>query len=141
IVHIDEDDVLDQLGTRESTVALVAAMVLVCVAAPVVEEFFFRGFFFGALRNWKGVWPAAILTGAVFGGIHLGGSPVGALVPLAVLGFGLCLLYEQTGSLYPCIAVHAINNAIAFGSLNDWTWEIPLLVVGSLAASFVIAVP
>ena len=44
-------------------------------------------------------------------------------------GFGLCLLYQRTGSLYPCIALHAINNCVAFGVTQDWTWEIPLLVV------------
>jgi uncharacterized protein len=142
VVDIDEDtELLRDLGVEDSTLALVAAMLMVCVVAPVVEEFFFRGFFFTALRNWKGLWPAAVATGAVFGAIHVGSSPVGALVPLAVLGFGLCLLYAKTGSLYPCIAVHALNNAIAFGTLNDWTWQIPLLTAGALAASLLVTVP
>jgi membrane protease YdiL (CAAX protease family) len=142
IIHVPEDsELLDQLGVEQSTAALIGAMIMVCVAAPVVEEFFFRGFFFTALRNWRGLWPAAIGTGVVFGAIHLGSSPAGALVPLAVLGFGLCLLYAWTGSLYPCIAVHAINNSIAFGTLNDWTWGIPVLLVGSLVACFAIAIP
>jgi uncharacterized protein len=98
----------------------------------VAEEVFFRGYFFTALRNWKGVWPAAILTGLVFGAIHAGSAPIGYLVPLAVFGFGLCLLYWKTGSLYPCIALHAINNSIAFGVTQSWDWQIPLLVIGSL---------
>ena len=34
--------------------------------------------------------------------------------PLAALGFMFCLVYERTGSLYPVIALHALNNAIAF---------------------------
>jgi uncharacterized protein len=141
-VEIEEDtQLLRDLGVRDSPAALVAALLMVCVLAPVVEEFFFRGFFFGALRNWRGLWPAAVLTGLVFGGIHIGSSPVGALVPLALLGFGLCLLYARTGSLYPCIAVHAINNSIAFGTLNDWTWQIPLLLAGSLTACFLVTVP
>ena len=46
-------------------------------------------------------WPAAIITGLVFGGVHAGSAPVVDLVPLAGLGFGLCLLYRYTGSLYP----------------------------------------
>ncbi len=133
-VEIEEDtDLLRELGADRSDVLLVLAALLVCVLAPLVEEFFFRGFFFRALFNWRGVWPAAILTGVVFGAIHIGSSPIGALVPLAFFGFGLCLLYWRTRSLYPCIAVHAINNSIAFGSLNDWTWQIPVLLVASLA--------
>jgi uncharacterized protein len=141
-VDIPEDtELLRDLGVDKSTLALIAAMVMVCVVAPVVEEFFFRGFFFTALRNWKGLWPAAVGTGVVFGAIHVGSSPVGALVPLGVLGFGLCLLYAKTGSLYPCIAVHALNNAIAFGTLNDWSWQIPVLAAGSLATSLLVTVP
>jgi membrane protease YdiL (CAAX protease family) len=32
-----------------------------------------------------------------------------------LIGFLFCLVYERTGSLYPVIALHALNNAIAFG--------------------------
>ena len=57
------------------------------------------------------------------------------LVPLAGLGFGLCLLYRYTGSLYPCIVSHALNNSIAFASLEGWGWqEFVLLIAASLAA-------
>jgi CAAX protease family protein len=128
----EKDDVVDQLGANSSTVALVAVTVLVCVVAPIAEEFFFRGYFFGALRNWRGVWPAAVLTGLVFGGIHVGSAPVGFLVPLAFFGFLLCLIYDRTRSLYPCMALHCINNSIAFGVGEHWGWEIPLVLIGSL---------
>jgi hypothetical protein len=141
IVEIEDDDLLDQFGTDDSALLLALTGLMVCVAAPVVEEVFFRGFFFTALRNWRGVWPAAIITGIVFGGIHVGSSPVGALVPLMVFGVGLCLLYAQTRSLYPCIAVHAVNNAIAFSVMNDWSWEIPLVIAGSLALCALITAP
>ena len=80
------------------------------------EEFFFRGYFFTALRSWRGMWPAALITGLVFGAIHAGSSDPAFLVPLGLLGMGLCLLYVRTGSLYPCIAAHALNNSIAFGA-------------------------
>jgi len=127
----ERDDLPQELGADESTVALVAVGVLVCVVAPIAEEFFFRGYFFTALRNWKGVWPAAILTGLVFGAIHGGSAPPGYLVPLAAFGFGLCLLYWRTGSLYPCIALHALNNSLAFGVTQGWDWQIPLVMLGA----------
>ena len=100
---------------------MLAVVVLITVVAPLGEELFFRGFFFGALRNWRGPWPAALITGLVFGGIHVGSSPVGYLVPLLIFGVGLCLLYEWTGSLYPAIALHALNNSIALGANLDGT--------------------
>jgi membrane protease YdiL (CAAX protease family) len=130
---LDETDNLPQeLGVDESTVALIAVCFLVVVMAPIGEELFFRGFFYRALRNWKGMWPAAIITGVVFGGIHAGSSPIGYLVPLAVLGIGLCLLYQWSGSLYPPIALHAINNSIAFGVSVGWDWQILPTAAGSL---------
>jgi membrane protease YdiL (CAAX protease family) len=134
ILNIHEsDDVVKQLGADNSTVALVAVSVLVCVVAPIAEEFFFRGFFFSALRNWRGLWPAAVITGLVFGGIHVGSAPVGFLVPLAFFGFVLCLIYDRTRSLYPCMALHCINNSIAFGVGEKWGWQIPVVLAGSLA--------
>ena len=30
-----------------------------------------------------------------------------------------CLVYEKTGSIYPVIALHAINNSIAYGVAVD----------------------
>jgi membrane protease YdiL (CAAX protease family) len=129
----ENDDVVEQLGADSSTVALIAVSVLVCVVAPMAEEFFFRGYFFGALRNWRGVWPAAVITGLVFGGIHVGSAPVGFLLPLAFFGFLLCLIYDRTRSLYPCMTLHCVNNSIAFGVGEKWDWQIPLVLVASLA--------
>jgi CAAX protease family protein len=129
----DDQPLLDDLGVDESTVLLVLGMVTVCVLAPLVEEIFFRGFFFRALCNTMTIPMAAICTGIVFGLMHLLSSPIEAIVPLAILGALFCLLYQATGSLYPCIAAHAINNSVAFGVAEDWGWEIAPLVVGSLA--------
>lgn len=134
VLNIDEHDNLPkELGVDQSTVSLLAVAALVAVVAPIAEEVFFRGYFFTALRNWRGTWPAAIITGLVFGLIHAGSSPAGFLVPLAVLGFLLCLLYARTGSLYPCIVLHSLNNSVAFGVSESWGWQIPVLAVAALA--------
>lgn len=132
-VH-DKEKIVDQLGANDSATALVAVCALTCVVAPLCEELFFRGYFFTALRNWRGTLPAALLTGLVFGGIHAGSAPVGYLVPLAFFGFALCLLYRATRSLYPCIALHALNNSVAFGVTEHWSWQIPVLAVAALGS-------
>jgi uncharacterized protein len=128
-VNPPEEKVLEQIGTG------VLSAALTCVIAPIGEEFLFRGFIFTALRNWRGPWTAAVISGLLFGLVHVGSAPLLDLVPLAALGFGLCVLYRQTGSLYPCIAVHSLNNSLAFGQLAkwNWQWQIPLLAVASLA--------
>jgi uncharacterized protein len=125
-----KDTITEELGAKDSTVALIAVTFIVTVCAPLAEEFFFRGYFFGALRS-NGFWPAALLTGLAFGVVHVFGSPIAFILPLAALGAGLCLIREKTGSLYPGIALHCLNNTIAMGSGEDWTWEIPLVLVGA----------
>ncbi len=133
-----EDDVSD-LGVEDSTALLVTGAILLTVLAPLAEEILFRGLVFRALRNWAGVWPAALLTGTLFGLIHAGSSPIEFLVPLAIFGVLLCLLYQWSGSLYPCIALHAANNTLAFGVLVDWDWQIPIAMVGAVCASLALA--
>ena len=85
--------------------------VFVIGVAPVVEEFFFRGFLYQSLRTRLGVSGGAVVSGLIFGAIHF---KLEYLVPLAILGTALALLFQKTGSLWPCIIVHAANNALAF---------------------------
>jgi uncharacterized protein len=132
LVHPGEEKTLEQLGSNEGKALLVLSAALTCVVAPMCEEFLFRGYIFTALRNWRGTLPAAILTGLIFGGVHAESAPVLDLAPLAALGFGLCLLYRYTGSLYPCMIAHSLNNSIAFSSLEGWGWQVPVLIVSAL---------
>ena len=114
---------------------VLAVVVLVTVIAPLGEELFFRGFFFGALRNWRG--PVA---GRDPHGHRLRRRSTSARRRSAtscrsmIFGVGLCMLYEWTGSLYPAIALHALNNSIALGANLDWDWQIPAMMVGSTSA-------
>jgi CAAX protease family protein len=127
-----KEKILEQLGSNENAALLLLSAGLTCVVAPISEEILFRGFIFTALRNWRGTFPAALITGLLFGAVHAGSAPLLDLVPLAALGFGLCLLYRYTGSLYPCIITHSLNNSIAFASLEGWGWQALVLIVASL---------
>ena len=113
-----EQTVAQDLGADQGTFGLIAAGFMVICIAPFAEEFFFRGFFYKALRSKYSVIVAALIDGALFGVIHYDFSGADALLilpPLAVLGFMFCLVYEKTGSLWPVIGLHAFNNAIAYG--------------------------
>jgi membrane protease YdiL (CAAX protease family) len=128
-----EQTVAQDLGADQGTLGMIAAGFMVICVAPVAEEFFFRGFFYRALRSRYSVLAAALIDGLLFGAIHWDFSTADGLLiipPLAALGFIFCLVYERTGSLYPVIALHALNNAIAFA----WTVEDPgvSLVLGPL---------
>jgi membrane protease YdiL (CAAX protease family) len=76
---------------------------------------------------------AAVVTAILFGLAHTGSASSQYLIPLGILGFMLCVLRWWTRSLYPCIALHSINNALALG-VNQLHWntgEILALIVGS----------
>ncbi|HTR72127.1 MAG TPA: type II CAAX endopeptidase family protein [Solirubrobacteraceae bacterium] len=133
LVNPGKEKLLEQLGTNEAASLLLLSAALTCVVAPICEELLFRGYIFTALRGWRGTWPAAVMTGLLFGGVHAGSAPALDLVPLALLGFGLCLLYRYSGSLYPGIVAHSLNNSVAFAALESWSWQAPVLIVCSLA--------
>jgi membrane protease YdiL (CAAX protease family) len=152
IVTIHGSDKLpSELGVTKSTAALVGATIFVCVIAPIAEEFFFRGFFFGVLRRWRinvagrelGPWVAAILTGILFGLAHTGSASSQYLIPLGFLGFMLCIVRWKTGSLYPCMLLHSVNNCLALG-VNQEHWnaaEILALMLGSLCVIGALTLP
>jgi membrane protease YdiL (CAAX protease family) len=89
---------------------IVLFVVVAVVMAPLFEEIVFRGFLFrGFANSWGWVWGAVVSAG-VFGIAHL---QLDVFIPLAVLGFALAWVYRRTGSLWTCIAMHAIFNAVA----------------------------
>jgi hypothetical protein len=152
LVHLHGTDKLpSELGATHSTAALVAASIFVCAIAPMAEEFFFRGFIFGGLRNiplqiggFDGApWLAAVLTGILFGLAHTGSAASQYLIPLGFLGFVLCIVRWKTGSLYPCMALHSVNNSLALG-VNQLHWdggEILALVAASVTVVGAITLP
>jgi uncharacterized protein len=128
-----EQGITEALGADEGTFGLVVAGLMVIVVAPVGEELFFRGFFYRALRTRFSVLVAALLDGALFGLIHFDSSvdDVWLILPvLGTLGFMFCLVYERTGSLFPVIALHAINNALAYAVQTDGDGTAVSIAVG-----------
>jgi membrane protease YdiL (CAAX protease family) len=113
-----DQNLVTDLKAEDSTITLVGWAILICVLAPAVEEFFFRGFMFGVfLGRMPLVW-AALLDGLVFGLGHAPAAPI-QLIALGAFGVGLCLLRWRTQSIIPGMALHALNNSITFGVTKD----------------------
>jgi hypothetical protein len=118
VLKPDQEDIGGELGVgNPSIVIAVLAVVMIAGFAPIAEELFFRGFVFAGLRSRWSLWPAAITSGLIFGAVH---APTGitTVVPLATLGVALCWLYNRTGSLWPCVIAHMINNGLALALVS-----------------------
>jgi membrane protease YdiL (CAAX protease family) len=87
-------------------------ILLIVIAAPISEEICFRGMLYGGLREQLPPLGAALIAGLIFGGLHAL-TGVTAVPPLIFFGFVLALLYEKTGSIWPCILLHMLNNSVA----------------------------
>jgi membrane protease YdiL (CAAX protease family) len=109
----NQEDIGKELGVCNPGIGIaIFAVASIVVIAPVAEEIFFRGFFFAGLRTRWSLWPSALLSGAIFGLVHAPTGPTAA-IPLAGLGVGLAWLYNKTGSLWPSMLAHFLNNALA----------------------------
>jgi hypothetical protein len=118
-VQPEQQDITEELGVDTSTIAAVLGGILIILFAPISEELFFRGFVYGGLRTRMGVWPAAAISAVVFAIPHISSADLTIVPPLAIFGLLLAWLYEYTGSLGPPIALHMINNAIAFAVITS----------------------
>lgn len=83
----------------------------VVIIAPIAEEMFFRGFLFRALRRWLSLWPAAMLSAAVFAAVHI--QPL-VIPSIFVLGVVLAVVVERRGSIVPSIAAHVTFNLVGY---------------------------
>jgi hypothetical protein len=118
VIGAPEQSTAEDIGAEESDLALYAAGFMFIFIAPVAEEIFFRGLFYGSLRTRLPTGWAALICGVVFGAIHFG-TGASAVPILIVLGIIFCLVREKTGSLYPCIGMHALNNTFAYAGQTD----------------------
>ncbi len=85
------------------------------VAAPMIEEIFFRGFFYRFLRSRYDAPNAIFISAALFAGIHPQGM-VG-FFPLMAIGVSLAALREWRGSLAAPMVLHACVNGITMAFL------------------------
>jgi membrane protease YdiL (CAAX protease family) len=121
--------VLSQVGLRpnqsqqfqsvmaEGPLAFAALLIAAGVMAPIVEELFFRGFIFGLYRRRKPLWQAYLISAVLFTLLHndptrMDAAQMAALsIGIVILAVMLAWLYQYTGSLYPSIVAHAVNNS------------------------------
>ena len=105
---LDVQEPVKMFQNSDSILHLSLSILLACVAAPLVEEFLFRGYMYGTLRRLTNPVFAAVIVGALFAVVH-GNLP--ALLPLWVFSILLCIAYELTKCLWVSVGMHIFFNA------------------------------
>lgn len=92
------------------------------------EEFLFRGYILRAFEKSWGIIVAIIVSSLIFGMFHL---QITNLLPLAALGAMLAVLTVYSGSIWPAVLAHFINNGAAVVTATYY----PEIAFGDLSAS------
>ncbi|MDX1977332.1 MAG: type II CAAX endopeptidase family protein [Pseudanabaenaceae cyanobacterium bins.68] len=96
------------LSEGDNLVAKLIFWLTLAVAAPLFEEYLFRGFFLASLRQVMAV-PWAILGSAfAFALVHLN---LGDLIPLTTLGIVLGFVYHKSQNLLAPMLIHCLWNS------------------------------
>jgi membrane protease YdiL (CAAX protease family) len=90
-------------------------LLLTVAAAPLCEEFIFRGLIYGGLRRSMGALPAMLASAALFAAVH----PPLSMLPVFGLGLAAAYAYERSKVLAAPMLVHALYNA----AVMAWQWQ------------------
>lgn len=103
-------------GSLENPITTAVAIFIIVFAAPVVEEFLFRGVLLTWLRRFFGSYGAIFLSALCFSLLHYaysqGINNLPIISALFVFGLYLGFVYEKTRSLFSSISLHVTLNCI-----------------------------
>ena len=121
---------LNKLLMGERPFAL--TLLLVAVLPALCEEVLFRGVLMGMLRGVLTDRARVVLVAVLFGLLHVS---LARILPTAALGLVLGLLVVWSGSLWPAVLAHGLNNAFALtlAHLEIQAEEhlLPMILVGN----------
>jgi membrane protease YdiL (CAAX protease family) len=106
----DSTTMLRHLLEMKSPMDLVAMLFTLAIIPAIVEEFFFRGVLQRLfIQIMKRPGAGIVITAIIFSAVH--GQFLG-FFPRVVLGIVLGALFWYSGSLWPGILAHFVNNAL-----------------------------
>ena len=104
------------MQVKETPSSLFLALFTIIIAAPIIEEYLFRGVIQSYLRNKYGSISAIVSASALFSLFHFSPSQgfqnIGILLSLFILSLYLGFVYEKTRSLISNITLHVTFNLI-----------------------------
>lgn len=92
----------------QDNIALLIFFSTAAIAAPLFEEFLFRGFLLPSLTRYLPVWGSILVSSFLFAAVHLSLSEV---IPLTVLGIVLGVVYSRSRNLLAPMLLHSLWNS------------------------------
>ncbi|MEO1589911.1 MAG: type II CAAX endopeptidase family protein [Cyanobacteria bacterium J06632_22] len=105
---------LQTVVEESDPIALSIFFLTAAVAAPLFEEFLFRGFLLPSLTRYLPVWGAMLVSSFIFAAAHLSLSEV---VPLMTLGMILAFVYVRSRNLLAPMLLHSAWNSVTMVGL------------------------
>ena len=104
------ESMTNKLVEAKSLPEFILVVIVIAITPAICEEFLFRGLVF---RNFEKIVPASkaiFFTGLLFALFHF--HPFN-IIPLTALGIFLTFIVYHSGSIYPAVICHFINNFIS----------------------------
>lgn len=109
-----QSNLSDKPEDLNTAAILIISFIYSVIAAPIVEEFIFRGILMGRLYNKYGICKSILFSSIIFFIMHLTINPM-----ILFLGISCALLAYKYKSIIPSIALHACNNLFVFVTSLD----------------------
>lgn len=93
-----------------TTGSIWGAFLVIAVTPAICEEMLFRGVIFHSMKEKYRISTAIIAVAVLFGIYHMS---LVKFIPTGFLGLMFCYVVYKTGSIYPAMMMHFINNAIS----------------------------
>lgn len=98
--------------------ALVAVLVVIIVLLvplqATAEEYLFRGVLLQVVGSWVKWWPLAVVIATILFTIGHTQYEIWGMLSVGVMGLGFAIVTLRTGGLEAAIALHVVNNVLAF---------------------------
>ncbi len=118
LLHLPVRSNTDGVSVADDRGLYLTLAAIAIVAAPLIEELFFRGLLLSALRSRLAPPAAVAVQGVVFGAYHAspnyGGGNVGLILILATVGVVFGATAQLTRRLGASMVAHALLNAAVF---------------------------
>ncbi len=116
----------DALNSIITDAGFVSAFIVVGICPAIAEEFAFRGFLFGTLKDKWNPWLAIVVSAMLFGAYHMN---LLQFVGGTMMGIGIAYVAYKSGSIWVGAIMHFINNGLSviLQYNPEWVTKIPVL--------------